>query len=214
MGGGGSDTPLRSDGRKGKANAMGFAEVLLIAVGLSMDAFAAAVCKGLAMPRLRMGQAFVIAVFFGGFQALMPVLGYLLGSQFESLITPVDHWIAFALLAFIGGKMLYDAFRGDDDDEDDDRADGALDVREVAMLAVATSIDALAVGITFAFLRVDIVTAAAQIGATTFLLSLAGVAVGHLFGARFEKPATIAGGVVLILIGTKILLEHLGVLAL
>ena len=189
---------------------MGFAEVLLIAVGLSMDAFAAAVCKGLAMPKLRVGQALVIALFFGGFQALMPVIGYLLGSQFESLITPVDHWIAFALLAFIGGKMLYDAFSGEDDE--DAASDGRLDVREVAMLAVATSIDALAVGITFAFLHVDIVVAASQIGVTTFVLSFIGVAVGHAFGARFEKPATIAGGVVLILIGAKILLEHLGLL--
>ena len=192
---------------------MGFVEVLLIAVGLSMDAFAAAVCKGLAMPRLRVGQAAVIAVFFGGFQALMPVVGYLLGSQFESFITPIDHWIAFVLLAFIGGEMLVDAFRGDDD-KDAAAVDGALDVREVAMLAIATSIDALAVGITFAFLGVDIVAAATEIGVTTLVLSFVGVAVGHAFGARFEKPATIVGGAVLILIGCKILLEHLGLLVL
>lgn len=188
---------------------MGFFDVLLIAVGLSMDAFAAAVCKGLAMPRLRIGQAAVIALFFGGFQGLMPVIGYALGLQFESLITPIDHWIAFALLAFLGGKMLYDAFFGN---EEEDASDGKLDLREIALLAVATSIDALAVGITFAFLQVDIASAATQIGLTTFVLSLVGVAVGHVFGARFEKPATIVGGIVLILIGLKILLEHLGVI--
>lgn len=192
---------------------MGFVEVLLIAVGLSMDAFAAAVCKGLAMPRLRVGQAAVIALFFGGFQALMPIIGFVLGAQFESFITPIDHWIAFALLAFIGGKMLYDAFRGDDADGGEGLADERLNVREVAVLAVATSIDALAVGITLAFLGADIVSAAAQIGVVTFVLSFVGVAVGHAFGARFEKPATIVGGVVLIGIGLKILLEHLGVIA-
>ena len=192
---------------------MGFVEVFLIAVGLSMDAFAVAVCKGLAMPRLRLGQAAVIALFFGGFQALMPAVGFLLGSQLESFITPFDHWIAFALLAFVGAKMLFDTLRSDDCDEPD-LCDSALDVREVAMLAVATSIDALAVGISLAFLRVDIVASATQIGLVTFVLSFVGVAVGHAFGARFKKPATIIGGVVLILIGLKILLEHLGILAL
>ncbi|HIS40348.1 MAG TPA: manganese efflux pump [Candidatus Aphodovivens avistercoris] len=203
---------------------MGFAELFLVAVGLSMDAFAVAICKGLGMPRLDLRQAAVIAAFFGGFQALMPVAGWLLGVQFESLITPVDHWVAFALLAFIGGKMLFDALRGEDEGDcacadaaADAGAAGAasrLDLKEIALLAVATSIDALAVGITFAFLQVDIAPAAGLIGATTFCLSLAGVAIGHQFGARFEKPATIVGGVVLILIGLKILLEHLGVLAL
>lgn len=197
--------------REQRGGVVGFVEVFLIAVGLSMDAFAAAICKGLAMPRLRMGQAAIIAVFFGGFQALMPIVGYLLGSQFQSLIAPIDHWIAFLLLAFIGGKMLFDAVRGEGDN-DDAATSGALDLREVAMLAVATSIDALAVGITFAFLQVDIATSVAQIGVVTFVLSLIGVAVGHAFGARFEKPATIAGGVVLILIGCKILFEHLGML--
>lgn len=200
---------------------MGFAELFLVAVGLSMDAFAVAICKGLGMPRLDLRQAAVIAAFFGGFQALMPVAGWLLGVQFESLITPVDHWVAFALLAFIGGKMLFDALRGEDeadcacgDAAADAGAASRLDLKEIALLAVATSIDALAVGITFAFLQVDIAPAAGLIGVTTFCLSLAGVAIGHQFGARFEKPATIVGGVVLILIGLKILLEHLGVLAL
>ena len=179
-----------------------------------MDAFAVAVCKGLGMKRLNLRQALVIALFFGGFQALMPVAGWLLGTGFQSYITPVDHWIAFALLAFIGGKMLWDAFREDDDGETSQAGEGRLDLKELAMLAVATSIDALAVGITFAFLQVDIVPAVSLIGAITLALSFAGVAIGHFFGARFEKPATIVGGVVLILIGCKILLEHLGVIAL
>lgn len=193
---------------------MGLMELFLIAVGLSMDAFAVAVCKGLGMRRLDMRQAAVIALFFGGFQAFMPLAGWALGAQFEKFITPVDHWIAFALLAIIGSKMLWDAFREGDSEGASCPIDGKLDVRELAMLAVATSIDALAVGITFAFLRVDIVVSAGLIGATTFALALAGVAVGQRFGARYEKLATVTGGVVLILIGLKILLEHLGVIAL
>lgn len=194
---------------------MGIVELALIGVGLSMDAFAVSVCKGLGMKRLNMRQAFVIALFFGGFQALMPVIGWALGTGFQALITPIDHWIAFALLAFIGGKMLWDAFRGDEDDGEKALSDEAsLDLKELTMLAVATSIDALAVGITFAFLQVDIVLAVALIGVITFALSFGGVAIGHFFGARFEKPATIVGGIVLILIGLKILLEHLGVFSL
>lgn len=192
---------------------MGFVELLLVGVGLSMDAFAVSVCKGLCMKRLNMRQALVIALFFGGFQALMPLIGWALGTQFEQLITPVDHWIAFGLLLIIGAKMLWDSFHGDDDEQLSCAVDGRLDLRELTMMAVATSIDALAVGITFAFLRVDIVASVVVIGVTTFALSLVGVAVGHRFGARYEKTATIAGGVVLILIGLKILLEHLGVLA-
>ncbi|CAK7012428.1 MAG: putative manganese efflux pump MntP [Paraeggerthella hongkongensis] len=192
---------------------MGFVELLLVGVGLSMDAFAVSVCKGLCMKRLNMRQALVIALFFGGFQALMPLIGWALGTQFEQFITPVDHWIAFGLLLIIGAKMLWDSFHGDDDEQLSCAVDGRLDLRELTMMAVATSIDALAVGITFAFLRVDIVASVVVIGVTTFALSLVGVAVGHRFGARYEKTATIAGGVVLILIGLKILLEHLGVLA-
>ena len=192
---------------------MGFAEVFLIGVGLSMDAFAVAVCKGLCMKRLDARQTVVIALFFGGFQALMPLAGWALGTQFESYITAVDHWIAFALLALIGGKMFWEAFH-DDGEEEACPAEGfRLDLKELTMLAVATSIDALAVGITFAFLQVEIVPSVATIGVTTFALSALGVALGHFFGARFEKPASIAGGVVLILIGCKILLEHLGVIA-
>ena len=190
---------------------MGIVELALIGVRLSMDAFAVSICKGLGMKRLRMDQALLIALFFGGFQARMPLLGWFLGSGFQSFIEPVDHWIAFALLAFIGAKMLWDAFH--DDEEEDAAAENArLDLKELVMLAIATSIDALAVGISFAFLQVDIVPAVALIGIITFALSFVGVAVGHAFGSRFEKPATIIGGIVLIAIGLKILLEHLGVL--
>lgn len=187
---------------------MGFVELFLIAVGLSMDAFAVSVCKGLGMRRLNMGQATVIALFFGAFQALMPVIGWAVGAQFAHFVSAYAHWIAFALLAFVGGKMLWDAFHG----EEDDAGTFKLDMGELLMLAVATSIDALAVGVSFAFLDVAIVPSAALIGITTFALSLLGVVVGHQFGSRWEKPATIAGGIVLILIGMKVLLEGLGIL--
>ena len=197
---------------KGERTVVGFVELFLIGVGLSMDAFAVSICKGLGMSRLNMRQAAVISLFFGGFQALMPLIGWALGSQLTDFITPIDHWIAFGLLAFVGGKMLWDAFYEDDEDEGV-QTDEKLDLKELLMLAIATSIDALAVGITFAFLQVAIVPSIAIIGLTTFVISFAGVAVGHFFGARFEKPATVVGGVVLILIGVKILLEHLGVIA-
>ena len=206
---------------------MSLFELFLIAVGLSMDAFAVAICEGLGMKKLDMHQALVIGLFFGGFQALMPVIGWFLGAQFASLVTPIDHWIAFILLAFIGGKMLFDAIKGDDESETAKDGEGApkdgegakgsaprLDLRELTMLAIATSIDALAVGITFAFLDVDIVLAASFIGVVTFVLSVIGVAVGNQFGSRWEKPSAIVGGVVLILIGVRILLEHIGVVAL
>lgn len=192
---------------------MGFIELFVIGVGLSMDAFAVAVCKGLGMKMVNWRHAFVIALMFGGFQGLMPLIGWALGSQLTSLIEPVDHWIAFVLLAFIGGKMLWDAFRGDDGCETCGCAEEKLDMRELLMMAVATSIDALAVGVTFAFLGVNVMAAVVVIGVTTFALSFVGVVVGNRFGARFEKPATVAGGVVLVLIGLKILLEHLGVIA-
>lgn len=197
---------------KGKRTIVGFVELFLIGVGLSMDAFVVSICKGLGMSRLNMRQAAVISLFFGGFQALMPLIGWALGSQLTDFITPIDHWIAFGLLAFVGGKMLWDAFH-EDDEAEGVQTDEKLDLKELLMLAIATSIDALAVGITFAFLQVAIVPSITIIGLTTFVISFAGVAVGHFFGARFEKPATIVGGVVLILIGVKILLEHLGVIA-
>lgn len=191
---------------------MGLVELLLIAVGLSMDAFAVSICKGLGMRRLNLRTATVLALFFGGFQALMPVIGWALGSQFMGVIAPVDHWVAFLLLAFIGGKMLWEAVRGEEDCGCEDTS--AIDLREFLVLAVATSIDALAVGISFAALAVDIAPAVALIGVITFALSLVGVAVGHFFGARYERVAGVVGGVVLILIGLKVLLEHLGVLVL
>ena len=193
---------------------MGFVELFLIGVGLSMDAFAVSICKGLGMRRLNMRQALVIGLFFGGFQALMPLIGWALGTQLADFITPIDHWIAFILLVLIGGKMLFDAFREGDKEDAGEPKDARLDFKELLMLAIATSIDALAVGITFAFLGVNIVVAITVIGVTTFVLSVVGVVVGHAFGARYEKGATIAGGIVLVLIGCKILLEHLGFIAL
>ena len=186
---------------------MGFVELLLIAVGLSMDAFAVSVCKGLGMQRVNMRVALVLAVLFGGFQALMPLIGWAAGSQFLWLIEPVDHWIAFFLLGGIGAKMLWDAFH--DADEEDSGVVDRIAWGEFFALAVATSIDALAVGISFAALNVDIVPSVALIGVVTFALSLVGVVVGNRFGSRYERTATIVGGVVLILIAVKILIEHL-----
>ena len=196
-------TPRRGD-------VMGIVELVLIAVGLSMDAFAVSICRGLGMRKLNLRTAAVLALFFGGFQALMPLIGWALGTQFMWLIEPVDHWVAFVLLAFIGGKMLREAFHEEDDCGCEDTS--GIDLREFLVLAVATSIDALAAGISFAALNVDIVASVSLIGVITFGLSFVGVAVGHFFGARYEKPASIVGGVVLILIGLKVLLEHLGVL--
>lgn len=190
---------------------MGIIEIFLIGVGLSMDAFAVSVCKGLGMHRVNYAHALAIALFFGVFQGLMPVIGWLVGNAFAVYVTAVDHWIAFALLAFVGGKMLWDAFH--DEGEEDESVTDRLDLCELFMLAIATSIDALAVGISFSFLQIDIVVAALIIGCTTFVLSLVGVVVGNRFGARFEKPSQIAGGIVLIAIGLKILLEHLGLIA-
>lgn len=196
---------------------MGLAELVLLAVGLSMDAFAVSICKGLGMKKINLKVAVVLGLFFGCFQAGMPVIGWALGSQFMGIIGPIDHWIAFILLAFIGGKMLREAFtedEGEGEGEGDGKDAEKIDLAEYLILAIATSIDALAVGISFAALSVDIVPAVSLIGITTFIFSIAGVAIGHTFGARYEKPATIVGGVVLILIGLKILLEHLGILAL
>ena len=195
---------------------MGFIEIFLVGVGLSMDAFAVAVCKGLNMKKINYSYSVIIALFFGGFQALMPLIGWIAGRQFEKYITSIDHWIAFLLLAVIGGKMLYEALTGKSDDESESAAapksDG-INYKELFMLAVATSIDALAVGITFAFLNVNIWMAISVIGATTFVLSLIGVAVGNKFGSIYQKKAEIAGGAVLILIGIKILLEHLNIIS-
>ena len=191
---------------------MGFFEIFMIGVGLSMDAFAVAICKGLNMHRLDQMQTLVIALFFGGFQALMPFLGWLLGRQFEAYITSFDHWIAFALLTFIGGRMIWEVARKKEDAPNSTSCGQKLDIKELLILAIATSIDALAVGISFAFLQVRIVVAITLIGCTTFVLSAAGVCVWHKFGAKYEDKATLAGGIILILIGVKILLEHLGLI--
>ncbi len=185
---------------------MGWAELVLIALGLSMDAFAVSLGKGMCMDRLRPRSALLIAMFFGGFQALMPLLGWLLGSQFEQYITAVDHWIAFGLLGFIGGKMIYDVWKAN---REPDTCDFDLRLRELLLLAVATSIDALAVGITFSFLRIAILPAASLIGSITFAVSFAGVFIGSKFGTKLKSKAEFLGGAVLILIGAKILLEHL-----
>ncbi|MBY0178322.1 MULTISPECIES: manganese efflux pump MntP [Curtobacterium] len=188
---------------------MSFWALFLIALGVSADAFAVALGKGLHMKRFNVRQAVVISVVFGLFQALMPLLGWLLGTTFARSIAAYDHWVAFGLLALVGGKMLWEAFRGHEDtDEDTDR----LRIRELLVLAIATSIDALAVGVTLAFLPVSIGWAVLLIGITTAVLSFVGVAVGRRVGARFGKPAEIAGGVVLILIGVQVVLEHTGVL--
>ena len=190
---------------------MGFVELFLLAVGLSMDAFSVAVCKGLGMRQVNWRVALALAVAFGGFQAGMPVIGWALGSQFLWLIEPVDHWIAFCLLAFIGGNMIREAFS---DEEDDGGPVDHIDLRELLMLAVATSIDALTVGIAFASLSVNIAMSVTLIGITTFAFSIAGVLIGNQFGMRYQRPAQVTGGVILIIIGTKVLLEHLGILAL
>jgi len=192
---------------------MDWIQLVLIAVSLSMDAFAVALCKGLCMKRINYKHAGVIALFFGAFQALMPLIGWFLGKQFEQYITPIDHWIAFVLLGYIGGKMIWDALHEDNEGQACD-IEEKLDLKELFIMAVATSIDALAVGITFAFLNVSIVPSVCAIGLITFVLSLVGVVVGNRFGNKFQSKAQLAGGAVLVLIGLRILLEHLGILVL
>ena len=184
---------------------MGFIELFILAVGLSMDAFAVSVCKGLGAGRVKFKHMLACGLWFGGFQALMPLIGYLLGVKFQHLIVKFDHWIAFVLLAVIGVNMLREAL-GDDDDEEMTAAFGP---KAMFPLAVATSIDALAVGVTFAFLQVRIILAVSLIGVTTFILSGIGVKVGGFCGMKWKKRAEFAGGVILILIGLKILIEHL-----
>ena len=188
---------------------MGFLELFILAVGVSMDAFAVSICKGLSVQKLELKHMLIVGAYFGGFQALMPAIGYLLGSQFEHLIVSVDHWIAFFLLLFIGGNMIKESRESDVDELDDD-----FGLKTMLLLAVATSIDALAVGVTFAFLRVNIIAAVLFIGCITFTCSAIGVKIGNVFGVKFKSKAELAGGVILILICTKILLEHLGILVL
>jgi len=193
---------------------MGIIEILVIGVGLSMDAFAVSICKGLKMKKFNIAQSLVICAFFGGFQALMPLIGWLVGKQFERYITAFDHWIAFALLVFLGAKMIIECIKSKDDQTVESEIAEKLDVKELFVMAIATSIDALAVGITFAFLElnVSIWIAIGLIGLTTAIICLLGTLIGYKFGSKFKKTAEIIGGVVLILVGLKILLEHLGVL--
>lgn len=187
-------------------------ELFLLGVGLSMDAFAVSVCKGLGMKKLNKKQALIIGLYFGGFQALMPFVGWLLGSQFQKYITSIDHWIAFILLGFIGGKMMIEAVREWNEEEVVDVMDAPIDHKNMLVLAVATSIDALTVGITFAFLGTPIVEAITIIGITTMVISIAGVVVGNFFGSKYKSKAEFIGGLILVLLGLKILLEHLGIL--
>lgn len=192
---------------------MTFIELFLIGVGLSMDAFAAAICQGLFMTRIKWGHALTVGLYFGGFQALMPFIGWMLGFQFADRIQQYDHWIAFILLVLIGGNMIREALSGDEEDAAQAETDLRLDHKKLFLMAIATSIDALAIGVTFAFLETAILPAIGIIGCTTFCISVAGVAVGCWFGARYKKRAEITGGAILVLLGIKILLEHLWILA-
>ncbi len=189
---------------------MSLLELFLLAVGLAMDAFAVSVCKGLSVSKIKPFHPLCAGLWFGGFQALMPFIGYLLGIRFQELITNIDHWIAFILLALIGANMIREALSKEEDEEES--CDSSFGAKSMFVLAIATSIDALAVGITFAFLNVSIGPAVGFIGIVTFFLSAVGILVGHFFGSRYKSKAELFGGIVLILIGLKILLEHLGIL--
>lgn len=186
---------------------MGILELLLLSVGLAMDAFAVSICKGLAMDKVTIGRACIPGLWFGGFQGLMPLIGWFLGSRFASYITAVDHWIAFILLVVIGGNMIREAVN-----DEEEEADSSLGFKTMLGMAIATSIDALAVGVTFAFLNVSVLPAVSTIAVVTFVISACGVAIGGVFGARFQTKAQIFGGVILVLLGLKILLEGLGIL--
>lgn len=186
---------------------MGIVELFVVAVGLAMDAFAVSICKGLSVTKVNWKHSIIVGLYFGGFQAAMPVIGYFLGSSFKDYIESVDHWIAFGLLLIIGGNMLREAFS-----KDEEELDGSFSLKSMLPLAIATSIDALAVGVTFAFLNVQIVPAVSFIGVITFALAAVGVKLGNIFGEKYKSKAEFVGGVVLIIMGVKILLEHLGVL--
>ena len=186
---------------------MTFFELFLIGIGLSMDAFAVSICKALSMQKIDKKYTLCIGLFFGGFQALMPLTGYLLGSQFSGYIERFDHWIAFVLLALIGFNMIKESR----EEEEEEKPYAGVNFKELLILAVATSIDALAVGVTFAFLQVNIVPAIIIIGSVTFVISAAGVFIGNIFGSKYKSRAELAGGIILILLGIKILLEHLGI---
>ena len=181
-------------------------EIMLIAIGLAMDAFAVSICKGLSMKHFNCKMAIIMGLYFGIFQALMPLVGYLLGTTFSELVVSIDHWIAFILLSIIGVKMIKDSFKNEADDKND-----KIDIKTMLVLAIATSIDALAIGITFAFFEISIIKAISIIGFITFTISFIGVIIGNKFGDKFQGKAEIIGGGILILIGLKILLEHLGI---
>jgi putative Mn2+ efflux pump MntP len=186
---------------------MGLGELFILAVGLSMDAFAVSICKGLSLGEIKPKHMCIAGAWFGGFQALMPTIGYLLGVRFADMVSRYAHWIAFLLLLFIGGNMVKEAVSGEEES-----TDASMSARNMFLLAIATSIDALAVGVTFAFLKVAIVPAVTFIGAVTFIFSAAGVKIGSLFGTKYKTKSEICGGVILILLGIKILLEGLGVI--
>ena len=186
---------------------MGVVEILLISLGLAMDAFAVSVCKGLAMKKMSWKKAIIIGLYFGVFQAVMPTIGFFLGTTFERFITNIDHWIAFILLVGIGINMIKEAF-----DEESENGNDNVDIKTMLVLSMATSIDALAIGITFACLKMHILIPVITIGVTTFIISVIGVKIGNRFGDKYEKKAETMGGVILILLGTKILLEHLGII--
>lgn len=188
---------------------MGLTELFIIAVGLSMDAFAVSICKGLSLGKIRFKHMCIAGLWFGGFQALMPAIGYYLGSFFADAVSKYAHWVAFILLAFIGGNMIKESF---EKDECENCGDAAMDVKTMFILAIATSIDAMAVGVSFAFLKVQIVPAVTFIGVITFVMSGVGVKIGSIFGSKYKSKAEFAGGIVLIIMGTKTLLEGLGIL--
>lgn len=185
---------------------MGILEILLISLGLAMDSFAVAICKGLSMKKMDWKKAIIVGLYFGGFQALMPLIGYFLGITFQDLVTAVDHWVAFILLVFIGGNMIKEALSKECEEHDD-----SVNFKTMVVLAIATSIDALAVGITFAFLKANLIISVITIGIIAFILSIIGVKIGNKFGDKYEKKAECIGGIILILMGVKILLEHLGI---
>ena len=189
---------------------MKFIELLLIAIGLSMDAFSVSICKGLTTKKFSWRMALVCGLWFGGFQVLMPIIGYFLGAQFQEMIEAYDHWIAFGLLFLIGANMIREAIWGK---EEESKENGALDFKTMLFLAIATSIDALAVGVSFACIQVKLWSSVLVIGLTTFVFSVLGVKIGNVFGSKYEKSAGIIGGIILILIGLKILLEHLGIIS-
>lgn len=189
---------------------MNFVELLIIAIGLSMDAFAVSIGKGLSLKKIKLSHALKVGLWFGGFQALMPLIGYMLGSTFADIVSTFDHWVAFVLLSLIGGNMIKESLENDSDNDCDcnKKDKNGFGLTTMFTLAVATSIDALAIGVTFAFFKVAIIPAIITIGITTFLFSVAGLKIGHIFGCKYKSHAELFGGVILILIGLKILIEH------